>query len=269
MRTPTTHVAGTAVLLAVLTPGPGAAQSSGDLARYREVTASEVVLRTPQGPITVTTDHDAVLAVEYVTPDSMEAWYETLTVSSESPMGRDEPETAGVLGERFVLRYGADGRVETLAHPDVPEQLAQLTDLRLQFEDFFPVRPADALRPGLAWTDTIVSSQVDGERRSTSTSIIDYVVVGDSVAGGERLVVVSGDATISIEGEGPVPDQPGVSVHSVMEGTEVNTFLLLPSGRMWSRTRSATLTGTMAYRGFNQPVSLDVTRTYENAITTR
>lgn len=259
--------AGTVLALSGLAPQGLSARQLPDTVRYREVTASEVRIETPQGEMAFESGHDALLAVVFVAPDSMEAWYEALALRSAGPDGVSEPGTRDFLGERFVLRYGERGRVETLATPAFPPAVARITDLRLQFEDFFPHRPDLALAPGISWADTTVSVTGEEGAETRMESVAEYRVAGDTVVAGEPHLVIRSRVAISLEGNAPTAQDPRVTVSTTLAGVEENVFVIRRADRrMWSRTRSAELTGVMAYLGMRAPVEFPMRRGYRNRI---
>ena len=256
-------------LATVVVPGNAGAQAT-DTARYREVTESRVVVETPGETVTFQSVHDALLTVRFVTSDSLEAWYEALAVISRGPEGEAAPGTEAFLGERFVLRYGGDGRLETLHTPAFTEAVSRITDLRFQFEDFFPHRPARALDVGVTWADTAVTALEDEGRETRMERVSDYRVVADTLVEGEAHLVLHATARIAVEGAGPMAEEPRVTVSTRMEGVEENVFLVRRSdGRMWSRTRTGELEGSMAYLGMRAPVEFPMRRSYVNRITRR
>ena len=173
------------------------------------------------------------------------------------------------MGERFVLRYATGGRVETLATPDFPAELAGVTDLGLQFEDFFPDRPGIPLAVGAAWPDTAVTVTREEGRENRLERVSSYRVVSDTVVDGEAHLVIHAAVRISMEGTGPMAEEPRVTVSTSLDGLEENVFVVRRSdGRMWSRTRTGELEGTMAYLGMRAPVEFPLRRSYVNRITT-
>lgn len=257
-----------ALILAASAAGRVHGQAPPDTVRYREVTESEVVIETPQEALAIRGGHDALLAVVFVTADSLEAWYEALALRSAGPDGVTAPETDSFLRERFVLRYTGAGRVEALATPEFPDAVSNITDLRLQFEDFFPHRPGIPLARGMAWSDTAVSL-TGGEGQEVRTeSVADYQVDGDTLVAGEPHLVIRSRVRITAEGNAPTLQDPRVTVSTRLAGVEENVFVVRTrDGRLLSRTRSAEMEGTMAYLGMRAPVEFPMRRSYRNRIT--
>lgn len=83
-----------------------------------------------------------------------EAWYDSLTVWRENRDGRLAPATDGLLGGRWRGSLAPDGQVTVVAAPFVPDDVAEVSDLRGLLADFFPRLAPRALRVGGSWTDS-------------------------------------------------------------------------------------------------------------------
>lgn len=253
------------LLLALAAPGD---LPAADTLRYREETTGAMVVETPQGEVTVRSDHRGVVAFVPVRADSAVAWYEELAIAATSPHEERRPETADVLHREFVLRFDERGRVETARAPELPDSFRGVSDIRYQFADFFPTRPLEPLHVGLAWVDTLTVAQLEADQSGGTTErIARFEVVGDTTMHGEAAFVVRSEATLRTEASGPLDGAPGVQVVVRLEGPEQNRFVVRKSdARMLLRARSAELTGTMEYTGMPQPVVMAIERTYENTI---
>jgi len=82
--------------------------------------------------------------------DSLEAWFDSLSVWRESGGERIEPDTEGLLGGRWIGRLTAAGRWSGAQRPFVPDEVAAVMDLGSLMDEFFPSLPARALRVGAA-----------------------------------------------------------------------------------------------------------------------
>jgi hypothetical protein len=98
------------------------------------------------------------------------AWFDSLTVWREGPEGRSVPDTEGLLGGRWRGLLDSRGRYSGRVVPFIPEEVAQVADLRGILEDFFPLLPDSALGAGSTW------------RWSTQTSGDSTTIVDDSLA---------------------------------------------------------------------------------------
>jgi len=138
---------------------PAVAQNTyappGDTLRYRETQKTAVNITTPQGEIQVSAEQDATVALLRFAGDSAHAWFESLSLSAQSPQGEQKPPTDSVLRKPFRLTLDARARAKLVEAPTFPEALRQFGDLANEFTDLLLRLPAKPLRVGLAWTDTL------------------------------------------------------------------------------------------------------------------
>jgi hypothetical protein len=252
---------------AVDAQAPQYRRAPGDTLRYGEVTRAVSEITTPQGKMTLRSDHAARIAVAFAAGDTARAWYEALALRAAFPGGERVPQTAPLLGQPFVLTLGARGEVATLSVPAFPAEVAETTDLTHQFNDFFPKLPGVALRPGAAWTDTTRTETPNAAGRTLRTTRIgSYRVRGDTTVGGTRAVVIEARMRNRLESSGPSPT-PGMTMNTLLEGTEAGTMVFAPgTGRMLRRARTGTLSGHVEFVGGPAPVRLPQVMTYESAI---
>ena len=250
------------VLLALV-----AAPLGAQTVRYHEISHFKTDLQTPQGLLSIPTEHDAWITVERATADSAAAWYDSLRVSADLPEGRVHPDLGSLGGRRFALRIGATGHVTTLAQPDFPATLEGITDLRHQFDDFFPLLPGKALRVGVEWADTISTGSA-ARGGSQVRKVVHYKVVSDSAVAGRPAFTLDAASALENRSDSPVPDQPGVHVQVLVLGTEHETAWVRPDGTMIGRRRTAQLGGTMTYVGGAEPVSLKLIQAYDSEVRT-
>ncbi|MGH7560823.1 MAG: hypothetical protein ACRENB_07370 [Gemmatimonadales bacterium] len=81
---------------------------------------------------------------------SVEVWYDSLSVWRETPAGREEADTEGLLGGRWVGRLMPFGRWVGVRAPFVPDEVLAFADLGPLLEDFFPRLPSRVLARGAA-----------------------------------------------------------------------------------------------------------------------
>jgi hypothetical protein len=242
---------------------------SAQSATYRERSDGVVTLETPGGPLQLRSEHRATITVEGVGSDSLHAWYTELAVTAIDPSGAaDRPDPADVIGKLFVLRVGPSGRIETLSTPEFPESFASVTDLTLQFFDFFPSQPQGGYVDGAAWTDTTFAPQgSDPATTSTGTKVTEYRIVGRTERAGVAAFEIEAAVELVFTTEGPVPDQPMLTARTRTQGQEMNTFLVTVSGgELLHRARDGELSGQIEYIGAPQPIVLPLMRTYTSVI---
>jgi len=267
MRRLPTAVAAALLPAALHAQAPEYRRAAGDTLRYREVTSAVSRITSPQGAMTLRSDHDARIAVAFVARDTARAWYEALELRASFPGGERAPRTAELLGVPFVLTLGARGDVATLTVPALPREVAETSDLTHQFDDFFVKLPAVPLRPGTEWTDTTRLETPSAKGGTLRTLRIgSYRVRGDTTVGGTSAVVIETRMQNRLESSGPSPT-PGMTLNTLRQGTETGTLVFAPgAGRMLRRTRTGTLAGHLEFVGGPEPVRLPQKMTYESTI---
>lgn len=253
-------------LAVAFTPGAAAAQVIGDTVSYHELTEARMTFRAPQGELSIDSRHDATIDFWQVRADSAQAWYQDLSITLRSPMRNAAPDLSSLRGQNYVLRVAGNGRVQTLATPVFPSSLEEITDLRHQFFDFFPARPAVALRTGLTWTDTLTMAEDSAGLKGVTTKVITYRVVRDTVFEGAAAFVVEGQGLVTMNTSGPLRGQPGMSMVMSFSGPEENHFVVGTDARLLQRRRTADFSGEVTYEGGPAPVRMPVRQTYTSSI---
>jgi hypothetical protein len=154
-------------------------------ASYRESVRSDI--RGEAGAIVrqERAGRDGLLMVRTVAGDSgleLTAWYDSLRIWRDSPEGRDLPDTEGLLGGRWRGRLSPAGRTRLDQAPFVPDDVAEIADVRGVMADFFPVLDP---RPGaeLSWRRTGTANHLTRYtwtakfRADTSGTVDDSLVV--------------------------------------------------------------------------------------------
>lgn len=179
-----------------------------------------------------------------------------------------EPETTPLIDEPFLLEFPADGRVRLVTPPSIPDEIAELTDLTREFNDFFITLPGRALTPGVEWADTMT---VTGARRSSDTfqshQVRRYRVVRDTMVGKTAAFLFEVVGEERIEGSGPMAEAPHITASTVLEGGDTGFAVFSPAtGRLIARWRSGKLTGQVRLTGGPQPMELPQTFEYTHRI---
>jgi hypothetical protein len=102
---------------------------------------------------------DGVLVLRASGTDSLldlTAWYDSLTVWREGPEGRITPDAEGLLGGRWRGTLDPTGRYASRMVPFIPDEVAEIAELRTVLDDFLPLLPGGALADGARhrWTRT-------------------------------------------------------------------------------------------------------------------
>jgi hypothetical protein len=249
---------------------PAEAQNSyappGDTLRYRETQKTGVVMTLPQGEFQASVDMEATMAVLRMPGDSARAWFESLSLVSQSQQGEQKPPTDEVLRKPFRLTFDARGRVKLVEAPTFPEALSGFGDLSNEFTDLFLRLPAKPLRVGLTWTDTLTRADSTADRKISATVITDYKVDKDTVANGAPASLVRFTQRATIHAEQPVPGQPGMRSDATLEGNSTGLYVFAPKpGRMLARRRTGKLSGdvNIASAGMTMKQVIDYTNTVD------
>jgi hypothetical protein len=257
------------IVLAFVMPGLAQAQyrrQPGDTVRVRERTMSAMTIQTPRGEVAAESEHDAIVALTFGRADSATAWYESLRVAATSPAGKMAPSTDAALAKPFHLRFDPRGRITLLAAPTFAPELASVADLTRQFDDLYLRLPAEPLRVGLEWSDTLVIATT-GDKQMRTVHRGRYRVTGDTVVDGTAAMVIAASQELESSGEGPVPNAP-VRAQTTLAGNHDGIFVFSPSvGRMLGRRRTGQMRGETVYVGGPQPIRITQVIRYTNDVT--
>lgn len=159
---------------------------------------------------------------------AVEAWYDSLALSRESPEATLVPDTDGLLGGRYRGRLTSSGRYAAEVRPFVPDEIAEVADLGGAMDDLLPPLPPIALAVGQRWTNgrglelrRLPDSAAAGrdlwrlELRSRTESN-KATVRGDTISIAARQVTVE---------EGQVDWDPGTGLARRVRRLVVDTFV--------------------------------------------
>jgi len=128
-----------------------------DCATFQERSRTQLLAQTGIRQRHETLSRDGVLRLRArpaPTGVSVEAWYDSLALSRESPEGKLLPDTDGLLGGRYRGALTPAGRYTAEARPFVPDDVAEVADLGGAMDDLLPPLPAVALAVGQRWSDS-------------------------------------------------------------------------------------------------------------------
>ena len=86
---------------------------------------------------------------------SLEGWLDSLGLWRRSPETTIRPDTDGLIGGRYRGTLTADGAYSGTVRPFVPDEVAEVSNMRSALDDFFPPLPHARLRPGQSWSDSL------------------------------------------------------------------------------------------------------------------
>lgn len=85
---------------------------------------------------------------------ALEAWYDSLALTRESPEGTRAPDTDGLLGGRYRGTLTPAGAYRPEASPFIPDEVAEVAELGGALADLLPRVPPVALAVGERWADS-------------------------------------------------------------------------------------------------------------------
>ena len=140
----------------------------------------------------------------------------------------------GACGSDLGMDPAHRGHATILSLPEMKGQAAELASPHAIAYQFFPLLPGGVAEPGDSWTDTIHYEAEVGQGETTSTTVMTYTLVGDTVLDGLSLL------NISLTGAAEVV------AFGVTEGMEVTqTFSGDVTGHVfWDPARSIFFGGT-------------------------
>ena len=155
-------------------PGPaGYTAAQLDCATYLERVRTEIQSRIGAVVREERAGRDGVLILRAEGADSLLeifAWYDSLALWREGPEGRITPDAEGLLGGRWRGILDRAGHYSSRATPFIPDEVAEIAELRGVLQDFLPLLPDSALAPGAKY------------RWSRSAAADSTTIVQDSLA---------------------------------------------------------------------------------------
>ena len=243
---------------------PIALGSVGDSVMYLEQTDALTRIARPNDTLRVGSSNVAVIHVMRTAPDTLQAFYEHLVLRFETPTQSRNVDTQALLGPRFVMHENR-GRVTTVATPDLPNEIRQLTDLRRQFDDFFLRLPATPLTLAQTWVDTVRFAAEDGEGSTQRSAVTRFTARADTVVEGLAALVI--DYTSVIEASVRSAPTTSGTLLSTLIGEESGSFVYAPGREvMLRRVRHGLLEGELVIEGGLEPLRFPQTFRYDSRI---
>lgn len=146
------------------------------------------------------------------------------SISMVGPMGMTPPGLDKLVGVKVTSKLAPFGLVYSTQGPkeeDVPNA-TQLTD---EMSRIFP-RIRAKLMTGAGWTDTTTGKVKQGGIDIDRKVVSKFVVVGDTIVGGEKSWKITRESTASFSGSGAPQGQP-----MTMEGTSAGKGTVFMSQR--------------------------------------
>lgn len=138
-----------------------------DCARYQVQVESEIVIQAGRQRTREHASRQGVMVLKASPADSLvklEAWFDTLTLWREGSGERLTPDTDGLVGGRYRGVLTPLGGFTSTDTPFIPDEVAEIADLRNALGDLLPQLPATPLKLGGSWKDdfgTVISRTTD------------------------------------------------------------------------------------------------------------
>lgn len=161
----------------------------------------------------------------------------------DNPMAPAQTADVSMVRGETVFTLDGRGRPTVVSTPSLSGSAAQFLDATQLANAFFPRLPAQGLRPGAAWTDTIAftSSNAAGEARVHQ--VVRYTAVGDTVVEGRTLLLIRGESDDRLAQGGSME---GMTFRQDLTGSSRHTYLWdAAAGILQSSRVESDLVGTM------------------------
>ena len=161
----------------------------------REARSSQEVAGTVQSGI-ITTLEELTLDLRAAARDTLRFVFTIDSAARESDMpGAGEAPPA--KGRRISGRISPRGSLH-----DFDAESAADADMASAYRSFLPRLPAEPLRLGLTWTDTVQTPLTQAGIRGTTRTIIVSRIVGDTTVAGQKAWRVERIGTLTMSGTG-------------------------------------------------------------------
>ena len=184
-----------------------------------------VTISTPMGDMAVNTGTDLTLAMTFERAAEgvrVMGTVEHFDASAENPMMGTQSVGGDDVSGTLEYVIGRRGDVEIISLPELPAASAQMSPFGAFAHELLPPLPDAVVEPGGMWVDTVTWTTDIQSMETTSTGILTYTLVGDTLVEGRTLLnfAVSGD--VSADAEGNVG---GMAMTQSMAGTTVGFIL--------------------------------------------
>lgn len=260
------YVAASAALLFGLAAcsGPGGVTPSGGLMYTVPATSSVVYIAEstqnisidagPMGSMAMTANSEAELAMAFASgPDGIQVTttFQKVSASMDNPMGGAETASESDIDGQLVFTIDKTGKGTLVSAPEVKGTAEQLISPTTFVYEFFPRLPGGAATPGDMWTDTI-QYEINMEQGDvSSSSVVTYTLVGDTVVDGLTLLHVTYEGDAEAVGTAL---SGGTEVIQTFAGDLTGMFLWDPARSLmvWSES-SQDLDGTVEVPAAGMP----------------
>ena len=183
-----------------------------DCATYLEQVRTEIQSRVGTVVREERAGRDGVLILRAEGADSLleiVAWYDSLALWREGPEGRITPDAEGLLGGRWRGILDRSGHYSSRATPFVPDEVAEIAELRGVLQDFLPLLPDSALAPGAKyrWSRRVAADSTTIVQDSLAVPVRTETAETGSLDWDPRLGPVLRERTVTVTARIP-PGKP-------------------------------------------------------------
>lgn len=238
-------------------------------AAYTFADTLAISIRTDMGPMEVVTARSGTAEMDFrrwASHSEVFVRFPDLRGSFRNPMQGslvvDESDIDGV----FTVRVGPAGLVEVTDTPSLSDGMLGIAGPSSMVRPLFVALPGRAVEVGARWVDTVTIVDEGGGTRSEARSIITYVLEGDTVVTGRRLLRIRTTSMDSVQVEGV---SGGVDFEERLTGITSGTVLWDPAAQLLvERVETGGLSGRLDLPGTTAP-SMAVSARLSRAVSLR
>ncbi|MCY3676559.1 MAG: hypothetical protein OXH66_03050 [Gemmatimonadetes bacterium] len=230
------------------------------MATFHMTDTMVVTISTPMGDMAVNNGTDLTLAMTFERAAEgvrVMGSVEHFEASSENPMmgtqSIDGDDVSGTL--EYVI--GRRGDVEVTSLPELPAAAAQMSPFASLARELLPPLPDAVVEPGGMWVDTVTWTADIESMETTSTGILTYTLVGDTLVEGRTLLNLAVSGEVSADAEGSVA---GMAMTQTMAGSTTGFILWDAERGLPAYQSESEMEGSMSAAGM-PPFSMMVTGT--------
>ena len=198
---------------------------SPPMANYHFSDSMSISMTTPGGDMVIGGVTSATLGMTFArdaggvrvtsTVDAFEA-------SMNNPMTGTQSVGADAVSGNLEFVIGRRGAVEVTSLPELSGELAQLSPFAAIAHEMFPPLPDHVVETGGIWVDTVTWTTDAESMETTSTGILTFTLVGDTVVDGRTLLNFAMTGEVAAEA---TVNQGGMAITQDMEGSQVGFIL--------------------------------------------
>ena len=230
------------------------------MATFQMTDTMAVAVSTPMGDMMVNSGTDLTLAMTFERAAEgvrVMGSVEHFMASSQDPMTGTQSVDGDDVSGTLDYMIGRRGDVEIASVPEL-SGAAQLSPFASLAYQLLPPLPDAVVEPGGMWVDTVTWTADIDAMETTSTGIMTYTLVGDTLVDGRSLLNFAVSGEVSAEAEGSVA---GMAMTQSMAGSTAG-FILWDAERGLPAYQEAEreMEGTMSAAGM-PPLSMSASGT--------